>query len=70
MADLVGQLPPSPVLGLVEGAAEALVDLLDLTVQVGTLLLARLRRDDVDELVLSALTLGSPYGLSGDVRIW
>jgi hypothetical protein len=38
-------------------------------VQVGNLLLARLRRDDVDELVLSVLTHGSPCGLSGDVRI-
>ena len=69
MANLVGQLSPSPVLGLVEGSAEALDDLLDLGVQVGNLLFARLRRNDVDELVQSVLTHGSPYGLSGDVRV-
>ena len=53
MADLVGQLAPAPVLGLVEGAVEALDDLLDLRVQIGDLLFGGVRRDDVDELVLS-----------------
>ena len=53
MADLVGELAPAPVLGLVERAVEALDDLLDLRVQLGDLLLGRVGRDDVDELVLS-----------------
>ena len=53
MADFVGELAAAPVLGLVEGAVEALDDLLDLRVQLGDLLVGRLRRHDVDELVLS-----------------
>ena len=35
VADLVGQLAPTPVLGLFDGAVEALDDLLDLRVQLG-----------------------------------
>ena len=38
MADFVGELAAAPVLGLVEGAVEALDDLLDLRVQLGDLL--------------------------------
>ena len=53
MADLVGELAAAPVLGLVDGAVETLDDLLDLRVQLGDLLVRRLRRQDVDELVLS-----------------
>ena len=53
MTDVVGQALAPPVFGLVEGAAEALDDLLDLRVQIGNVLFGRLWRDDVDELVLS-----------------
>src|SRR4029079_11952553 len=55
MPDLVGQLAPAPVVGLLERAVEALHDLLDLPVQIVRVLLARFRREDVDELVLSVL---------------
>src|SRR5262245_20468114 len=63
MADVVGEALAPPVFGLVERPVEALDDLLDLRVQIGNLLLARLGRDDVDELVLSCCAHGSPYGL-------
>jgi hypothetical protein len=62
MGDLVGQLLAAPVLGLVERAAEALDDLLDLRVQICDLLLGGLGRHDVDELVLSCCAHDSPYG--------
>ena len=52
-ANLVGQLAAAPVLGLLELAADAGDDGLDLRVQVGDLLLGRVGRDDVDEFVLS-----------------
>ena len=63
MPDLVGKLPPAPVLGLVEdgiGAAKPLDDLLDLRVQIGDLLVRRIGCDEVDELgtvCLRSLTL-------------
>ena len=59
-ADFVGQLAPAPVLGLLERAAHALDDRLDLRVQVGDLFVGRVRRHDVDEFVLSVHT--SPSG--------
>ena len=65
VADLVGQLAAAPIFGLVERAVEALNDLLDLRMEIGNLLVGGLRRDDVDELVLSVRAHVSPYGLSG-----
>src|SRR6185436_9565233 len=65
MTDLVGQPAAAPVLGLVERPLIALDDLLDLRVEIGNLLLRRVGRDDVDELVLSGRAHRSPSGLSG-----
>jgi hypothetical protein len=65
VTDVVGEPLPAPVLGLVERAAEALDDLIDLRVQIGNLLLGGVRRDDVDEFVLSCSAHVSPYGLCG-----
>jgi hypothetical protein len=65
MTDVVGEALSAPVLGLVERAVESLDDLLDLRVQIGNLLFARLRSDNVDELVLSRGAHVSPYGLYG-----
>src|SRR5690242_1448874 len=62
--DLVRELAPAPVLGLVDDAVVALDDLLDLRVQIRDRLFGRVGRRDVDELVLS-LTHDSPSGLSG-----
>src|SRR5688572_12470604 len=55
--DLVGKLPLAPVLGLVERARKPAGDFLDLRVQVRDLLVCRVGCHDVDELVLSNLTL-------------
>ena len=52
-ADLVGELAAAPVLGLLDLAAHALDDAVDLRVQIGHLLLGRVGRHDVDELVPS-----------------
>src|SRR6185503_12858602 len=62
-SDLVGELAPAPVVGLLDGSAKALGDLLDLRVQVGDLGVGRLGRHDVDEFVLPFHV--SPSGLSG-----
>ena len=61
VADLVGQLAAAPVLGLLDGAVEPADDALHLLVQLGDLLVGRLGRDDVDELV-RARTHVAPSG--------
>jgi hypothetical protein len=62
-ANLVGQLAASPVVGLVQRPRIAADDFLDLGVEVCDLLLGRVGRNDVDELVLPGLThVLSPSG--------
>jgi len=51
--DLVGQLAPAPRLGLLDRAVVPRDDRLDLVVQRGHLLVARVRRDHVHEFVLA-----------------
>ena len=51
-ADLVGELAAAPVLGLFDLAVHARHDRFDLRVQFGHLLVGRVGRQDVDELVL------------------
>ena len=60
--NLVGQAATSPVLGLLDGAAEAIDDGLDLRVEFGEGFLGRLRRCDVDQFVLSDRAHMPPYG--------
>ena len=52
VTDLVGQLAAAPVLGLLDGAAQAGDNLGDLVVLLGRLLFRRFGRQDVDEFVL------------------
>src|SRR4051812_37785459 len=70
-ANFVGQLPASPVVGFLELARKSSDNLLHLGVEIGDLLLARVRCDDVDELVLPdlALTLTHLRSPSGSPRV-
>src|SRR3954462_7220763 len=72
LADLVGQLAPSPVLGLLDLPVQARDDRRDLIVEFGALLFGGVRRENVNELVLP-LCHNAPCGLTdwcGEAAGW